>query len=63
MKHAPWWPKVVAADSPDAYVRKTLLNVYLSETRRMWRRRERSSDDPTAGAVESGACVAGPPSR
>jgi RNA polymerase sigma-70 factor (sigma-E family) len=47
------WPKVVAADSPDAYVRKTILNIYLSETRRMWRRRERSSDDPTAGAVET----------
>jgi RNA polymerase sigma-70 factor (sigma-E family) len=46
------WPKVTAADSPDAYVRKTILNVYLSETRRMWRRRERSSDDPTAGSVE-----------
>jgi RNA polymerase sigma-70 factor (sigma-E family) len=45
------WPKVAAADSPDAYVRKAIVNVYLSETRRMWRRRERPSDDPAAGVV------------
>jgi RNA polymerase sigma-70 factor (sigma-E family) len=47
------WPKVTAADSPDAYVRKAILNMYVSETRRMWRRRERPTDDPTFGVLET----------
>lgn len=32
------WPKVAAAASPDAYVRRSLVNAFLSEKRRPWRR-------------------------
>jgi RNA polymerase sigma-70 factor (sigma-E family) len=46
------WPKVTAARSPDAYVRKAVMNVYLDEMRRAWRHRERSNADPTDGRSE-----------
>ncbi|MEU7586536.1 sigma factor [Micromonospora sp. NPDC049230] len=32
------WPRVSGVDSPDAYVRRTLLRVWLDERRRPWRR-------------------------
>jgi RNA polymerase sigma-70 factor (sigma-E family) len=46
------WPKVAAARSPDAYVRKAIMNLYLDEMRRAWRHRERSNADPTDGRSE-----------
>jgi RNA polymerase sigma-70 factor (sigma-E family) len=49
------WPKVAGVGAPDAYVRKMILNVYLSETRRAWRRRERTSDDVESSAVQPGS--------
>ncbi|MEV6285834.1 SigE family RNA polymerase sigma factor [Kribbella sp. NPDC051770] len=49
------WPKVVGVGAPDAYVRKMILNVYLSETRRAWRRRERTSEDVAPAVVQPGS--------
>jgi RNA polymerase sigma-70 factor (sigma-E family) len=32
------WPRVAAADSPSAYARKILVNAFLRDRRRFWRR-------------------------
>jgi RNA polymerase sigma-70 factor (sigma-E family) len=34
------WPSFQRADNPDAYLRRTLVNVLIDERRRIWRRRE-----------------------
>lgn len=53
------WPRVRRADSVDAYVRRTLVNTHLTETRRPWRRERttlESACDPVApGAGPEGA--------
>jgi RNA polymerase sigma-70 factor (sigma-E family) len=45
------WPKVAAADQPDAYVRRALVNAYLSEHRRPWRREHAVPDPQIDGAA------------
>ena len=48
------WPRVVRADSVDAYVRRALVNTHISESRRPWRRERAGIDglpDPVAPAV------------
>lgn len=47
------WPKVAAADSPSAYTRRMLINVYLRNQRRFWRR-EVAHAAPPDRAVPSG---------
>ncbi|CCH22274.1 SigE family RNA polymerase sigma factor [Micromonospora lupini] len=53
------WPRVSAMDSPDAYVRRTLLRVWLDERRRPWRREAAWAEVPDraipAGATEGAA--------
>jgi RNA polymerase sigma-70 factor (sigma-E family) len=39
------WPRVRAADDVDAYLRRTLTNAFVDETRRGWRRRETPTQD------------------
>ncbi len=34
------WPRVQAADNVEAYLRRTLTNAYIDETRRGWRREQ-----------------------
>jgi RNA polymerase sigma-70 factor (sigma-E family) len=58
-KAAARWPKVVRYDRPDAYVRRILVNEYIS----LWRRRRRIAEDPvqdvpdTPGGDEAEAAV------
>ncbi|NUO58491.1 MAG: SigE family RNA polymerase sigma factor [Hamadaea sp.] len=40
------WRRVSAADSPDAYVRRTLVNVFLDQRRGWWSRHVRPFGDP-----------------
>jgi RNA polymerase sigma-70 factor (sigma-E family) len=40
------WPKVTRSDSPDAYARRILVNVYIDEVRRPRWRREQSVAQP-----------------
>jgi DNA-directed RNA polymerase specialized sigma24 family protein len=41
------WPRVRRASSPDAYVRRVLVNAYIDEVRRpRWRREESVADLP-----------------
>ncbi|WP_306213454.1 SigE family RNA polymerase sigma factor [Actinoplanes sp. RD1] len=40
------WPAFRGADSPEAYLRRTLVNALTDERRRWWRRHERSMADP-----------------
>ncbi|MFB9853968.1 SigE family RNA polymerase sigma factor [Micromonospora andamanensis] len=40
------WRRVSAMDNPDAYVRRTLLRVWLDERRRPWRREDAWSEVP-----------------
>jgi RNA polymerase sigma-70 factor (sigma-E family) len=47
------WPRVVSASSPDAYVRRSLVNAFLSERRRPWRR-EHAVPDAAADVVTPG---------
>jgi RNA polymerase sigma-70 factor (sigma-E family) len=53
------WRRVSAMDSPDAYVRRTLLRVWLDERRRPWRREAAWPEVPDGpavpGAIESAA--------
>jgi RNA polymerase sigma-70 factor (sigma-E family) len=66
MRLAVGWSRVRDAGALDAYVRTCLIRAYLSETRRAWRRRERSSHAPPdvpstvdqAGGVELRMAVA-----
>ncbi|WP_441173755.1 SigE family RNA polymerase sigma factor [Micromonospora sp. SD12] len=46
------WRRVSRMDSPDAYVRRTLLRVWLDERRRPWRREAAWAEVPD-GAVRS----------
>jgi RNA polymerase sigma-70 factor (sigma-E family) len=50
----PRWTRVVAAGDPDAYVRRVLVNVYLSARRRRWRGEYPTGalPDPPSGADE-----------
>lgn len=45
------WPKVQRRGEVDAYARRTLLNAYLDERRRPWRREQ--STDPVPDAVDA----------
>jgi len=48
------WGRVVAADHPEAYVRRMVVNEIIGERRRGWWRRERPVAEPElAGRVES----------
>jgi RNA polymerase sigma-70 factor (sigma-E family) len=52
------WRRISTMDSPDAYVRRTLLRVWLDERRRPWRREAAWSDvpdGPAAGDRSEGA--------
>jgi RNA polymerase sigma-70 factor (sigma-E family) len=47
------WPLFTRAANRDGYARRTLVNVYIDEQRRPWRRRERGSSHlPDAPSVE-----------
>ncbi|MFI6237805.1 SigE family RNA polymerase sigma factor [Micromonospora sp. NPDC050784] len=48
------WPRVSAMDNPDAYVRRTLLRVWLDERRRPWRREAAWAELPEPPAAASG---------
>ncbi|MEU8391725.1 SigE family RNA polymerase sigma factor [Micromonospora sp. NPDC048842] len=48
------WPRVSAMDSPDAYVRRTLLRVWLDERRRPWRREAAWAEVPEQPAAAGG---------
>ncbi|MCW3843642.1 SigE family RNA polymerase sigma factor [Micromonospora yasonensis] len=50
------WRRVSAMDSPDAYVRRTLLRVWLDERRRPWRREAAWAEVPDSpvGAATDG---------
>jgi RNA polymerase sigma-70 factor (sigma-E family) len=37
------WPRVSRAEGPGPYARKILVNAFIDETRRPWRRRERAT--------------------
>jgi RNA polymerase sigma-70 factor (sigma-E family) len=54
------WAKVRRADSPLAYARRSLTHVFIDETRRAHRRRERTVSEPT-DAVRETAAPAGDP--
>ncbi|MEU8313599.1 SigE family RNA polymerase sigma factor [Micromonospora sp. NPDC048887] len=43
------WRRVSAMDDPDAYVRRTLLRVWLDERRRPWRRERSWAEVPDTG--------------
>lgn len=45
------WPRVAAMDSPDAYVRRVMVNALTSQHRRAFRRREVVVADPPEIAV------------
>ncbi|MEH0928761.1 SigE family RNA polymerase sigma factor [Micromonospora sp. CPCC 205558] len=53
------WSRVSVMDNPDAYVRRTLLRVWLDERRRPWRREAAWAEVPdrplAAGATEGAA--------
>ncbi|MFG1778693.1 SigE family RNA polymerase sigma factor [Micromonospora sp. NPDC049051] len=51
------WRRVSRMDSPDAYVRRTLLRVWLDERRRPWRREASWAEVPDAavGSATDGA--------
>ena len=40
------WPRVTRAEGPGAYARKVLVNAFIDETRRPWRRRELATATP-----------------
>jgi RNA polymerase sigma-70 factor (sigma-E family) len=40
------WPRVKKFENPDAYLRRILVNTYLSETRKPWWRRSTSHEMP-----------------
>jgi RNA polymerase sigma-70 factor (sigma-E family) len=55
------WPRVTRAEGPGAYARRILVNAFIDETRRPWRRRELSThelpdvaapDDILAGSAD-----------
>ncbi|MFF5172513.1 SigE family RNA polymerase sigma factor [Micromonospora sp. NPDC000089] len=48
------WRRVSAMDNPDAYVRRTLLRVWLDERRRPWRRESSWAEVPDV-AVHAGS--------
>ena len=64
------WRRASRADSVDAYVRRSLVNAYLSEGRRPWRRERPTEDlpetayaDPRAPPTTATTCAApSPPS-
>jgi len=47
------WRRVSAADSPDAYVRRMLVNVFLDQRRGWWARHVRPFGDPPETPVTS----------
>ncbi|WP_307834298.1 SigE family RNA polymerase sigma factor [Paractinoplanes lichenicola] len=49
------WPSFRAADSPEAYLRRTLVNALTDERRRWWRRHEWSTADPPDRARDAPA--------
>ncbi|SIN28792.1 SigE family RNA polymerase sigma factor [Micromonospora cremea] len=48
------WPRVSVMDNPDAYVRRTLLRVWLDERRRPWRREAAWAEVPDHPVVAGG---------
>jgi RNA polymerase sigma-70 factor (sigma-E family) len=53
------WDRVRDPGAMDAFVRTCLLRAYLSETRRLWRRREHTSDQAPEHGVDDIGPVAG----
>jgi RNA polymerase sigma-70 factor (sigma-E family) len=49
------WSRIRDMGTVDAYVRTCLVRAYLAETRRMWRRRERTVAEPPDHAGPDGA--------
>ena len=47
------WPKVKRLDTPEAYVRKVIVNTLISERRRPWLAREIPRDEPPETWVEA----------
>jgi RNA polymerase sigma-70 factor (sigma-E family) len=45
------WPRVSKAHGPGAYARKVLVNAFIDDTRRPWRRRETSAAEPPDAAA------------
>ncbi|MFG2056525.1 SigE family RNA polymerase sigma factor [Micromonospora sp. NPDC048930] len=52
------WRRVSAMDSPDAYVRRTLLRVWLDERRRPWRRESAWAEVPDTAVRADTDCTA-----
>ncbi len=48
------WPRIAGLESPDAYLRKTLVNLYLDHTRRPARREELVAELPDRAAPAAG---------
>jgi RNA polymerase sigma factor (sigma-70 family) len=53
MRLAVGWRKVRDQEALDAFVRTCLVRAYLSDVRRVWRRRERSVAEPPEQAAET----------
>lgn len=53
LKVWPRWPRVVANGHEDAYVRRVVLNTYLSSRRRAWHRERPTADVPEAEAADT----------
>ncbi|GIH12447.1 SigE family RNA polymerase sigma factor [Rugosimonospora africana] len=54
MRLAAGWRRVRDRGALDAFVRTCLMRAYLSDTRRMWRRRERTVAEPPDGPTGTG---------
>lgn len=47
------WPRLARHDVLDAYARKIVLRTFLSENRRVWRKREKLTDEPPERPAET----------
>jgi RNA polymerase sigma-70 factor (sigma-E family) len=51
------WRRVSAAEDVDAYVRRTIVNTFVSGRRRLWRHEHPTADPPEARTAEPSAAV------
>jgi len=51
------WPRVLRAEGPGPYARKILVNAFIDETRRPWRRRETATAVPPEQVASEPATV------
>jgi RNA polymerase sigma-70 factor (sigma-E family) len=56
------WPRVMRADGPGPYARRILVNAFIDETRRPWRRRETVTDSVPEHSSPSTSATEGPDS-